>query len=275
MAQQGLLVLGAETTALPGKQEIGRSFSCAAPRYDSVATLQREVGDTLLDSICFDGDLPRRVLDLGCGTGHFYSRLVQLAPDIEYLGLDLADGMVEFARHRFPGAGQWLVGDAEQLPLEANSIDLVFSSLAIQWCSSPQRVFAELGRILRPGGQCVFTSLGPATLRELRQSWASVDDYQHVNTFVDAAVLKEAAAQVPGIVMTLREKEFSLQYNRVGELLRELKILGAHNMNSGRARGLTTKAALQRLYAAYEPWRSQGKLPATYDVQFGVLEKQG
>jgi malonyl-CoA O-methyltransferase len=195
-------------------------------------------------------------------------------PNIDYLGLDLAAGMVEFARDRFPGEGQWLVGDAEQLPLAANSVDLVFSSLAIQWCSSPHRVFAELARVLRPGGQCVFTSLGPETLRELRDSWASVDDYQHVNQFISSAALQDAAAQLPGIALTVREQSFAVQYDRVGELLRELKVLGAHNMNRGRAEGLTTKAALQRMYKAYEQWRSQGKLPATYDVQFGMLEKQ-
>jgi malonyl-CoA O-methyltransferase len=272
--QQGLFEHPRLLATLPTKREIGRSFSLAAHHYDSVAGLQRDVGENLLDGIRFDKGLPSTVLDLGCGTGYFYSRLAQLVPNIDYLGLDLAAGMVEFARDRFPGEGQWLVGDAEQLPLAANSVDLVFSSLAIQWCSSPHRVFAELARVLRPGGQCVFTSLGPETLRELRDSWASVDDYQHVNQFISSAALQDAAAQLPGIALTVREQSFAVQYDRVGELLRELKVLGAHNMNRGRAEGLTTKAALQRMYKAYEQWRSQGKLPATYDVQFGMLEKQ-
>jgi malonyl-CoA O-methyltransferase len=271
--QQGLFEDSGILATLPAKREIGRSFSLAAQRYDSVAGLQRDVGDRLLDDIRFDEGLPSTVLDLGCGTGYFYSQLTQLGPNIDYLGLDLAAGMVEFARDRFPGEGQWLVGDAEQLPLAANSVDLVFSSLAIQWCSSPHRVFAELARVLRPGGQCVFTSLGPETLRELRDSWASVDDYQHVNNFISSAVLQDAAAQVPGIVMTVREQSFAVQYERVSELLRELKVLGAHNMNRGRAEGLTTKVALQAMYKSYEQWRSQGKLPATYDVQFGMIEK--
>lgn len=275
-AQYGSLDDSIAQAAQPSKREIGRSFSSAAQRYDSVAGLQRDVGESLLDGIRFPGGgLPARILDLGCGTGYFHSRLLELAPDAEYLGLDLAVGMVEFARKRLSGEGLWLVGDAEHLPVAANSVDLVFSSLAIQWCSSPQRVFAELARVLRPGGQCVFTSLGPQTLKELRASWASVDDYQHVNNFVPAAVLQDAAAQVPGIAMTLREELLSVQYDRVGELLRELKVLGAHNMNRGRAAGLTTKVALQSMYQAYEEWRSQGTLPATYDVQFGVVEKQG
>ena len=78
--------------------------------------------------------------------------------------------MVEFARRKYPRAGDWLVGDAEHLPLASQSVDLVFSSLAIQWCARPHLLFAELARVLRPGGRCLFTSLGPDTLRELRTS---------------------------------------------------------------------------------------------------------
>ena len=83
-----------------------------------------------------------------------------------------------------------------------------------------------------------------------------------------------AHPQVPGIVMAMCEESFAVQYDRVGELLRALKVLGAHNMNRGRAEGLTTTAALQAMYRSYEQWRSQGKLSATYDVQFGMIEKQ-
>ena len=83
----------------------------------------------------------------------------------------------------------WLVADAEALPLVNDSVDLVFSSLALQWCYRPDHLFAELARVLKPGGICVFTSLGPDTLRELRAAWAAVDAHQHVNAFLPAGEL--------------------------------------------------------------------------------------
>ena len=63
-----------------------------------------------------------------------------------------------------------------------------------------------------------------------------------------------------------------MRYTRVGELLAELKTLGAHNMNRGRPAGLTSRKTLQGMLQAYESWRVDGLLPATYDVIFGMVE---
>ncbi len=256
------------------KRAVADSFSRAAPDYDAVATLQRDVGGRLLTSLDRLQAVPERVLDLGCGTGYFYPGLRRRFPAADYLGLDLAEGMVAFARNRFPQAGQWLVGDAEALPLASGSIDLVFSSLALQWCYRPELLFAELARVLRPGGRCVFTSLGPGTLRELRAAWAAVDANQHVNSFVPPAELASAAASVPGLALCLEAEQFCMRYQRVAELLRELKTLGAHNVNRARPPGLTGRRTLQGMQDAYEGWREGGTLPATYDVLFGTLEKR-
>jgi malonyl-CoA O-methyltransferase len=254
------------------KTDVADSFSRAASHYDSAAQLQREVGTRLLDSLGDTDCELERVVDLGSGTGYFYPFLQNRFPGAEFGGVDLAPGMVKFAWAEFPAAGQWLVGDAENLPLASQSVDLIFSSLAIQWCPSLPRLFAELARVLKPGGRCVFTSLGPDTLRELRTSWAAVDGHQHVNSFLPALALEQVASTTPGLTLSLRSEQYRMEYDRVRDLLTELKTLGAHNMNRGRQSGLTGRRALQGMLAAYESWRDQGKLPATYDVFFGVVE---
>ncbi len=256
------------------KADVAASFSRAAADYDSVASLQRDVGTRLLDELAGLDVNPARILDLGCGTGHFQPHLAHRFPGAEYVGLDIAEGMVNYARDHCGQAARWVVGDAESLPLAAGSVDLVFSSLAIQWCYRPDLLFAELARVLRPGGVCLFTSLGPETLRELRAAWAAVDRHQHVNTFLPAEQLQSAAGRIPGLALRLASRHFSMRYDRAADLLRELKTLGAHNLNRGRPGGLTGRRALQRMFDAYEPWRQGGLLPATYDVLFGVLAKR-
>jgi malonyl-CoA O-methyltransferase len=273
LAAAGMLHGGAAVVKALAKKDVAESFGRAAPQYDSVARLQRDVGRQLLDSLDPLSGIPATVLDLGCGTGYFSADLRRLYPNAQYLGLDLAHGMVEYARERYPDAGQWLVGDAEALPLAAASVDLVFSSLAVQWCYRPQHLFAELARVLRPGGRCVFTSLGPDTLCELRNAWAAVDAHQHVNTFLPCTELVSAARGVAGLRLDLHSERFQMEYERVRDLLAELKTLGAHNMNQDRPAGLTSRHALQGMLQAYEVWRYDGVLPATYDVIFGVLEK--
>jgi malonyl-CoA O-methyltransferase len=64
-----------------------------------------------------------------------------------------------------------------------------------------------------------------------------------------------------------------MHYQRVGDLLNELKTLGAHNMNRDRPGGLTSRRTLQGMLQAYECWREEGLLPASYDVVVGVMEK--
>ncbi len=265
-----------ELPALPpplDKRDVAISFSRAAASYDSVARLQRDVGIELLRRAALPTFDVRDLLDLGSGTGFFCEALGELHPAAEYLGLDLAEGMVRYARDHHSAAARWVVADAESLPLAAASQDLVFSSLAIQWCPRPALLFAELARVLRPAGRCVFSTLGPGTLGELRQAWAEVDGHQHVNDFVPVEVLQRAAAAIPGVRLQLEVHTVRLMYDEVRDLLLELKTLGAHNVNRQRPAGLTGPGALRRMMAAYEGRREDGVLPASYEIIYGVLER--
>ena len=269
----GLLAGPVALPATPAKRDIAASFSRAAYQYDSVATLQRAVAGQLLERLQPAADAAPNILDLGCGTGSARPDLLRRYPRGRYIGLDLAAGMIAHARQRFEPAGLWLVGDAEALPLAAGAVDLVFSSLAFQWCYRPEKLFAELNRVLAPGGRCVFATLGPDTLHELRTAWAAVDAHQHVNRFLAVTELEAAARRVPGMQLSLQRDYHCMRYSRVGELLSELKTLGAHNMNRDRPAGLTSRRALRGMSAAYESQRAGGTLPATYEVIFGEVRK--
>lgn len=273
LATMGKLHPCSVSTSELAKKDVAASFSRAAVAYDSVAHLQRDVGEQLLTYLDQWKGVPTTVLDLGCGTGYFCGVLRSRYRGARYLGLDIASGMVDYARSRCGNDCDWLVADAEALPLGSESVDLVFSSLALQWCSRPEHLFAELARVLRPGGLCVFTSLGPDTLKELRSAWAAVDLHQHVNTFLPGSELERVVGRIPGLSLKLERRTFCLEYERVRDLLDELRALGAHNMNPSRPNGLTSRRALQSMLQAYEIWRTEGVLPATYDVIFGVMEK--
>lgn len=269
-AQHALLDAPAAAADEIPKAAVAASFSRAAERYDSVAHLQRDVGEALLARLPAAAET---VLDLGCGTGYFSRPLAGRFKGARLLGLDLAEGMVRYAREREQGAGEWLVADAEALPLASASINVVYSSLTLQWCYRLPLLFTELHRILAPGGKCVFTTLGPGTLHELRDAWAEVDAHQHVNTFLPAEALRSAAADLPGVTLHLETRTYRLTYPRVRDLLDELKALGAHNMNPQRPAGLTSRRAMQGMLRAYEKRRVDGSLPATYEVYFAELEK--
>ncbi|GGB88312.1 malonyl-[acyl-carrier protein] O-methyltransferase [Marinobacterium zhoushanense] len=248
------------------KRLVAQSFSRAAPTYDSVAGLQRSVADSLLARL--PDATPEVVLDLGSGTGYASTSLRQRYPQALLLSLDLAEGMLGYARSRHSLTSHHHVcGDAEALPLADNSVDLIYSSLAIQWCEQPACLFAELRRVLKPGGWMLIATLGPGTLAELKQAWAQVDDDCHVNEFCPLSELRAAAAGLVSLDESIEQRV--LEYDQLGELMHELKALGAHNVNPRQQQGLSGISRLRTLSRAYDGMRlDSGALPASYEVYY-------
>lgn len=256
---------------LPDKRQVAASFSRAAASYDSVAQLQRDVGASLLQALP-DPWAPQCWVDLGSGTGHFSRALAGRYPQAQGLAVDIAQGMLLHAR-RLGGAAHYLAGDAEALPLADGCADLVFTSLAVQWCSDFAAVLSETHRVLRPGGVFAFTSLCAGTLAELRDSWQSVDGDVHVNRFRTEGAYRALCGASSLQVERLTVAPMVLHYPDVRSLTHELKALGAHNLNPGRPGGLTGRARIAALLAAYERHRTPAGLPATWQVIQGVLRK--
>ncbi|MFY1665440.1 malonyl-ACP O-methyltransferase BioC [Pseudomonas sp. Pseu.R1] len=255
---------------LPDKRQVAASFSKAAASYDSVADLQRAVGGELMSRL--PETMLERWLDLGSGTGYFSRVLAQNFPHSEGVALDIAEGMLNHARP-LGGAQHYIAGDAESLPLRDASVGLIFSSLAVQWCSDFASVLSEAKRVLQPGGVFGFASLCVGTLYELRDSWQAVDGMVHVNRFRAFEDYQQLCADSGLQVRSLDVLPHVLHYPDVRSLTHELKALGAHNINPGRPGGLTGRARIQALIEAYEGFRQEKGLPATYQVVYAVLKK--
>lgn len=250
---------------------VRRSFGRSAHAYDAAAVLQKRVRDELLDRLDVVRLEPQAVLDLGAGTGHASLALKRRYRSSEVIALDLAEGMLREAGRRRTLLRRFhrVCGEAAALPLRDASIDLVFSNLMLQWCQDPDAVFGECRRVLRPGGLLTFTTFGPDTLVELRRAWAAADERIHVNRFIDMHDLGDALVRSGLAEPVMDVERYTLTYAEVRDLMRDLKDIGAHNANAGRPRGLTGKGTLARMTAAYEAFRQDGRLPATYEVVFG------
>lgn len=253
-------------------RQIRRAFGRAASAYRATAVLQREVEARLLEQLDYAKTPPTRILDIGAGPGFASLALKKRFPQAQVIALDLAHPMLVEARKQ---AGWWrpkfsrVNADASALPLPDASVDLLFSSLCMQWIPDLPALFAEWRRVLAPGGLLLCSTFGPETLHELREAFAQADDEPHVSPFAPIQTVGDAMLAAGFRDPVLDGDLFTLTYADAMTLMRELHAIGAGNALAQRRRTLTGKARLQRATAAYETFRTpEGVLPATYDVLY-------
>jgi malonyl-CoA O-methyltransferase len=251
----------------PGR--VRRSFDRAAKTYDGAAVLHAEVRKNLLQRLQLVTLVPGVVLDAGAGTGFGSRALKRLYPKALVVALDSSLQMLKVAGKQQPWLRRFerVCADAQALPLSDDSVDLIVSNLMLQWCD-PDAVFAELRRVLKPQGLLSFSAFGPDTLRELRLAWGHVDAHSHVHQFIDMHDLGDALVRNGFAAPVLDVERFTLQYLDVRKAAADLKATGAHNVTVGRTRGLTSPRKFAAMQAAYEQFRQDGRLPATYEVVF-------
>jgi malonyl-CoA O-methyltransferase len=249
-----------------------RSFNRASNSYDRAAELQDSVRQELLERLQFFALAPRRILDLGAGTGAGSAALLKLFGSATVVAVDVAEDMLAVARRR---GWPWrrpraAAGSAAALPFAGGSFDLVFSSLMLQWCDDPSRVFTEIQRVLKPGGLLLFSTFGPETLAELRAAWSAADETPHVS---ELPMLPElgAAMSAAGLAEPVLDRETHLRhYPTIAALVTQLRELGAVNAARSRRRTLTGRQRAARMQAAYERQRQPGGLPANYEIFYGA-----
>jgi malonyl-CoA O-methyltransferase len=251
---------------------VARSFSAASRSYDDAAQLQQQVREELLSRLTLLRDPPRAVLDLGAGTGLGAAALKRAFPRAQVTAVDFSAAMLQQARRhsRFWRPIRCIEADARSLPLESASVDLVFSNLMLQWVQPLDDALQEIRRVLKPGGLLLASSFGPLTLQELRGAWAAADDGVHVNEFIDMHDFGSALQRAGFSEPVLDVDRLLRHYADAAALMRGIKAIGAHNVHAQRRRGLTGRAALQRMNAAYEKLRAAQGLPATWQVVYAV-----
>ncbi len=265
-------VANVESVQQATKSRVAKKFSRAASTYDQAAEIQAIAGNRLFNEYGIGLQLSDDsvIMDLGCGTGFFLDKLQKHFHPALMLGVDLSFDMLLAAQKK--SSGLWVAGDAEKLPFSANSVDLIYSNFALQWCFNLPLLLDELCRVLKPGGELIFTTLGSQSLYELASAWREVDSQPHTNQFVDKGLMR-ALLETRFTAVRLDSQLLEMQFDTIHDLLRSLKSVGA-TYHAAANQGLMGRKKFIQLAGAYEQFRKHGKdgksekLPLTYDVIF-------
>lgn len=239
---------------------VARNFSKHAHHYDRFADAQRLIGEALLDMITEATTAPSVILDLGCGTGLMTQHLTQHYPHATCLALDIALPMAQQAQKH----GLALQGDAQQLPLADQSIDMICSNLLLQWLPNTQLVLEECWRVLKPQGTLYFSTLGTDTLHEAKHALAAIDRAHHINPYHDIHQLGDQLHGMGWQQTVLSQTWHQLCYSKAEHVFKDLKNIGASTVLSrDQNTGLMTPHVWQTCLDAY-PQDDQHQYRATY-----------
>ena len=254
------------------KKLVSRHFNRAAAGYEQAAVLQKTVSRRLLSRLELLKVSPEWIIDAGSGTGATARALAHRYRRARVVQIDLSPCMLVEARQHdrvLFNRQHYVCADIENLPVASRSVQLVFSSLAYQWCNDLDRAFQDASRVLEANGLFLFATLGPDTLQELRECWAVVDDMTHVHTFYDMHDIGDALVRSGMENVVMDAETITMRYPDCISLMRDLRRTGAQNANLDRHNGLTGRKRMQALQEAYEQFRQEDTLPATYEIVYG------
>ena len=254
------------------------NFSSHAGDYDSYALVQKRVVRLLHEKITTFAK-PGLMLDVGTGTGALSAAILCSDSARKLVVMDIAHGMTREAVKRLPDVSA-CDGDARHLPFADDIFATVVSSSVYQWVDCLPTAFAEVARVLKPGGLFALALFGQKTLYELRASHCRAvaeNDGKRVSHAQSFPAVNEVSAAIDwaGLSCLDLSSTMDVEYHvDVPGLLRQLKSIGASNASLDRPRGLASRRVMQSMMKAYEEgYRCVAGIPASYEVILVVAEK--
>lgn len=258
---------------------VRRQFDARAARFAASAALPREIAQRMVERLQYIRLAPHRILDVGCGAAETRAPLISRYPRADWVGVDVSERMLRGSH----GTGspsrvmRWLrgasalklVGDAGQLPIAHDSVDLVFSNLMLHWHPEPHTVFPEWKRVLTVDGLLMFSCFGPDTLKELRAAASAALPEPRPMPFVDMHDFGDMMVASGFAAPVMDAEVITLTYASPQDLLREVRALGG-NPRDDRAQSLPSSRQARALLSALEAQRGDdGRIRLTFEVAYG------
>jgi malonyl-CoA O-methyltransferase len=262
------------------RNRLRRAFDRAAPKFDSVAALHREIADRMIERLSIIRLNARVILDAGSATGYATKLLRKRFAHSFVIELDYSEVMLRQRANRRRTYVPWsglqrssVCADFQRMPLAPSSVDLVWSNLALHWADEISAVFAEAHRVLRPGGLLMFSMFGPDTLKELKSTFrdtgSRVNGFR-VNRFVDMHDVGDVLVKSGYADPVMDMENLTLTYTNVAALLHDLKAQGSSSTQELAHKGLAARNIYAKVVARYEAFRGGGgRVPATFEIVYG------
>lgn len=246
------------------KKTTAHNFSKAANSYSQHANVQKQAANDLFKLITASNK--KLCVDLGAGPLVNSQALTALFGQV--IAIDLSFNMLKSSALNTPK----LCADMDNLPLQANSIDVVFSNFAVQWSANFETLMHSLYQALKPGGQAYISAVVAGSLNEIKTAFAALDSHSHINQFASHSNINQSVENAGFKINASKKVIYTDQHSSALAAIKSIKAIGAttHNHATSR-RGLLTKSALKKVCDAYPLLNN--KAHVSYHVVLLSLEK--
>tara|TARA_B100001113_G_scaffold109431_1_gene88642 strand:+ start:1051 stop:1875 length:825 start_codon:yes stop_codon:yes gene_type:complete len=253
------------------KKRVQNSFNRKASSYDEYAILQKEVSRRMSEKLNMIKTQPKKILDLGCGTGFLTEELSKNYPNTDIISVDFSESMLKICRDKFKNC-KVICADIDHLPLAPSKFDLIISSLTFHWCDDIYKIFQQAYNLLSNNGNLIFSSIGPDTLFELNNAMKKIDNQDHVNHFIDMHHYGDALLEIGFNDPVVDNEKITIEYEEFKDVLKSIKNIGANVLDDKNSRYLTRKdfKLIEHNYKRNE----ESNYPVTYEVLYGVSWKK-
>lgn len=245
------------------KTRIAQAFSAQAQAYENAAPVQRLVAARLAERIAASAATPpRRILEIGCGTGLLSAHLASMFPESDLLLTDISPAMLARCRATLGNRPRYQLLDGEHPASLDQPFDLIASSLAFQWFTDLRGAIERLSRLLTPNGRLLFATLGSETFIEWRRAHAALNLPCGTQTYPSPETFPWPTAPPH----TLNSELITHPYANGAAFARSLKTLGARE--PAPTHRPLPPGTFRRLLTTLN-----GNFPVTYHVLYGEVSR--
>jgi malonyl-CoA O-methyltransferase len=185
--------------------------------YKEAAFMAKKAGHEMLSRLEWMTLAPQVILDLGAGLGEMSALLLERYPHAKVIALDNNMEMTEAAKEKH-AAIDVICADGNNLPLKAQSVDLIFANFFLPWQLDVKAILSECVRLLRPDGVLMLSALGIDTLHE----WRSIINVEESARCVDMHDIGDALVQAGFSDPVLDVDHYHVKYQDNTRLMNDL-----------------------------------------------------
>lgn len=241
--------------------------------YDNYAVLQREIADRLMDRLLYFREPPKRILEIACSTGYLTQKMALQYPDAQITAIDISSEMIHIAQHKQLKNVEFVVQDIFESAFRAGQFDAIVFNLFPENHQDLQRLLERCYAWLAVDGVLMFSTFGVDTLKEMRAAFAAVDEYAHVNEFIDMHLIGDLLLKIGFFQPVMNAEWVTLTYRNLHMFWEDLRGVGSYLYDDRKRLGLLTPRQFKVVEATYDTLKVDDLYPATYEISFGMAQK--